>query len=616
MTRSALVGELLSHVRAGKTYGALLVGDTGFGKTRVLNALRTILAAEYEVIQLFPSRSLTPLPFGTVAAIIGHGEGSAITFHEALATIMGRIRETAHQGRRTLIVIDNASLVDQESSAVIAQAVLAGNCQVIMAQRNLSRETALTQLWRDGLLTRFQVGPLTQNEGFDLILSMTGGRLSHGAGNYLLRRAGGSAMALSGLVAGALEEGSLRCDDGWWVLDHPTGRYGGELTEIINADLAAMNPAERKIIELVALAGRVRLCDLNKLVNSAALDALQESGQLKIDASGEPIVQMANRAHSGMIRQLVPIGRSQSYRHELAQVYDPWKTKDFKGKIRDVTWGLDCGILPSDQKLIIAARMANHELYSDDALRIATAAVDGPLRAAALAEQAQALVYHNDYLQAEQLGIAALEIATSAVDGLRALTATLHAQLPSKDGEEKLERVERLYFDRFPEAAESNSGIAQASRIVLAMAHLSLGHLDAARESFEKLLAAPADLSPVAEAMASVSLSEILSETGDVLAASGMARAALAAIGRQRHVSPHTAIYILTRSAVNFLNEGDFASARHLLHREEPENYSIELPIGGLKHLGIGIAFIHEGRLAEAAEELTAAAASLRGYDP
>src|SRR4051812_11097394 len=194
-----------SALRSRTGRGVVLAGGAGVGRSR--------LAAE------------TARAFGAVQRVVGTRCGAALPFSAfaGLRAAEGRagdpMREVAAALRRPpgqerpVLVVDDAHLLDPESAALVHHlAVRRGARLVVTVRDGEPAPDAVVALWKDDLLRRVEVPPLTCDDLTRVLGNALSGHVEARAVRRLTAIAGGDLRMIKELVqAGTL----IRRDDVW-----------------------------------------------------------------------------------------------------------------------------------------------------------------------------------------------------------------------------------------------------------------------------------------------------------------------------------------------------------------------------------------------------------------
>jgi DNA-binding NarL/FixJ family response regulator len=246
----AVLNRLTTESNGGGPVAALLLGDPGVGKTRLLSEFRSeagdvrlFATAGYEPEREVPLacmrpflKELTTVPrFGAVLDdLVFAGDASTQTLESV------RLFEAAHQAVAALgpvlVVVDDAQWADRVSLALLHYLVRAARdtaqpMGIVMASRpSTVTETfgeSLSRLLEPDRFMLLELGPLDSDDGVRLVRGMAP-ELADAAAQRIWRAAGGSPFWLEALASGgpahvdvaALVERRVRSlsDDGMLVL--------------------------------------------------------------------------------------------------------------------------------------------------------------------------------------------------------------------------------------------------------------------------------------------------------------------------------------------------------------------------------------------------------------
>src|SRR5207247_943127 len=109
----------------------------------------------------------------------------------------------------------------------------------------------IAALWKDGLLGRLEVDALSDVEVFELIPQVLGGEVDGLTLRGLWKATRGNVLVLRELILGGLERGALTASAGVWSWKGPLV-VTEPLSEVIEARLGRLRPAERALVEVLA----------------------------------------------------------------------------------------------------------------------------------------------------------------------------------------------------------------------------------------------------------------------------------------------------------------------------------------------------------------------------
>lgn len=521
--------------------GVLLYGPSGVGKSRIAHAVGEAMTARGTVVlHAAGNQALSAIPFATLAPALARGaHGPAPIPSDPLGLFAhadAAISELGG-GHGVVLIVDDLDAADPVSIGLIAQLAAAGRVQLIATIREGSPvpEAALPLASMPASL-RIDVPALSVDEVGALLAGVFGDPLAHRDTIDLYEASHGNPLFLRELVLGAWESGGIVHDEGHWRFLRPPESTLA-LRDLIRARMHALSPAERDVVERLAVCEPIEIREFGPGA-SAPLADLEARGMIRVDESGHGIaITLAHPYYSAAVRETMPRIRAIALLNEQADIVerDGMHAAD---ELRVAIWRLDAGGRADPELLLRAARLAHRGLDHRTAARLAEAAIEGGIDTADVhmmhAELMWALGRGADALRALERAEAA---ARTGADPARVLSA-IAARRAEVYGSDPLgsERGIRL-LDEIGAVAPEQLPMLLLSKATLEMhllrAHDALGHVAQARE----LLAAHPAGNAIAD-LAGASPLSYLQRTEDAIAAGRRAYAhaegASAAFPRRR----------------------------------------------------------------------------------
>lgn len=372
--RRRLLEEVLAGLRSGNP-GALLVGEMGLGKTRVLSELVTTLEADGWIIRrAVTSASTSSIPFGALSELLPRLPTPDLRL--LLETVRHRLADQA-RGRPLLLVVDDAHHLDEPSAALVHQMVVTRAARALVTHRSGEDVSeTITTLWKDGHLVRTPVPPLSRTTHDALAESMLGAPAGPALAAQLWHRTEGNPLFLRELVLSALDTGAVvRRADGWVQARDIV--LPERLIEIVEARMTRLEPAARRTLETVAVGEPIRLGVAAQVVGLHALESLERLGLVRtvVEEAG-PTLRTAHPLQGETLRVSLPAATAARIRRDLAREFGRTTSLSAPDLIRAVEWTLQAGERPDVELTVRAAGAALAR--SDPALaeRFARAALD------------------------------------------------------------------------------------------------------------------------------------------------------------------------------------------------------------------------------------------------
>ncbi|GAB5895641.1 LuxR C-terminal-related transcriptional regulator [Mycolicibacterium mageritense] len=284
-------------------HGVVLVGAAGVGKTEIARAVaRRHAHSDPRAVTRWVAgtSSATHIPFGVFSHLVevsGAGESAAL-LRTARETLCGGTDE-----RRLLIAVDDAHNLDTLSATLVHQLAVSSSVRLILTVREGEpAPDAVTALWKDGLLARVDVEPMSAAEATTLLESVLGGPLETSSAAKINAASEGNPLFLRHLVDGALHSGRLRLVEGVWQLRGAIA-LSSHLSTLILQHLDSMPPAVRQVLEYLAIEEPLTLSDLAAVTGLDAVEQAEAAGAVTVtDRGGNTVVHPAHPLYTECVR--------------------------------------------------------------------------------------------------------------------------------------------------------------------------------------------------------------------------------------------------------------------------------------------------------------------------
>lgn len=399
----SLLRSLVDEAKDDRVSGAVLAGASGVGKTALLAELLRIASAEGRTtLRAIATHSAAETPFAALAHL---ASTSSLHQHQDLASWFREFGEALRGDSevRPLLVVDDAHLLDAGSAALVLHLAMTRAASVVVAiRRGESVPDPITALWRDELVARIDLQPLSRLETGRMIETALGGRVSLHTRHRLVEVADGNALYVRELVLGALEADALqRGHDGVWRWDGPLV-LAPRLVDAVSQRLAGLDRNEQHALALVAAAEPLALDHLEQLTDPSSVVRLERLGLVQIaEGLHVPECRVGHPLHGEVVlEQLGAVGR----RHLYRQLADDFEARESGGDLdllRVATWRLEGGGQLDGERLAAAAVLANQAFDRPLAERLARAARERGSHGLADVALAEALSNQNRHADAE-----------------------------------------------------------------------------------------------------------------------------------------------------------------------------------------------------------------------
>ncbi|MFF3911455.1 LuxR C-terminal-related transcriptional regulator [Streptomyces sp. NPDC001848] len=237
--------ELTDIERAmGTEAGVLLTGDLGVGKSTLLHA----------------------------ALDRARRGGAQIVRLDQLERSWHSLQARLPVGRRPRLVITADDLRSADTPAlVLTEQLVTGGQALLLASASASGQlpSGVRRLLIDARIRRVHVEPFGRTGAAKVLTARLGGPVTVDTAERLWDLTRGNALALRELTEQSLAEGSLRVVRGSWQWQGLSKLPGSRLTDLAGLLLGDLNPDERELADMLALAGSLE----------AGLPAVTELGE-------------------------------------------------------------------------------------------------------------------------------------------------------------------------------------------------------------------------------------------------------------------------------------------------------------------------------------------------
>lgn len=335
--------------------GLVVAGLAGVGKSRLARELaQRCRAAGPEVLTVLATASARRIPLGCLAQIGAIRAGAAQSQAELLQ-LAEALLVARGQGRRPLLLVDDAHLVDPVTAALLVQ--LATRRSVVLLVTVRSGEVvpaAVAALWKEALLHRVDLQPLARGECAQLIAAALGGAVDPVTAGRLWRLSEGNVLWLRELVLAARARGELRAVDGRWTWDGHLPSSPG-LQALVHEATGRLDRVEQQALELLALSEPLELSLLQRLVGEAVVTRLEQWGLLAAELHERRVlVRVGHPLYAESVAARLGTVRSRDLHRQLAEALVATGARRGDDRVRLARWQLHAG-LPVDAKTLIDA---------------------------------------------------------------------------------------------------------------------------------------------------------------------------------------------------------------------------------------------------------------------
>lgn len=612
--RSGLVHEVALALLDDSRSGVLIVGAAGTGKTAVAKAVLRELRPRGPVIRLLATRALAAVPFGALSPYLSELPDSELDSYAAVLQAMSdRLKDETD---RPLFVVDDAQCLDRGTTELLARAVAVGAADILATSRpGPSIPEQFLTLWDDGLLSKFELSPLTRPAVHELCEQVLRAEVSPWVSAVFSEVAEGNPLMLMSLIEHARTSGALALRHGVWFLRTNPDLAGVPAADVVDQQLRSMTPEERTVAATVALAGPLSLGQILRFSSPRAVDALEAAGIITVASGPDRTVRPASPLLGEIIRRRAPAGQSATLRASLLALPSAAATRP-EALLNQLRWSLDCGAqVPADQ-LVQAAAAATADLEPGAAIQAGQAVGDVRF----LAEARIHLAYAH-YLLGLPLEAAGYLGAARPWRSGRPyyLAARLAALLPAGSiAGPQWGRAAPAPGDASQEPADGGvpwpeSPAADAAADILRRRWE--GPSSDVEAELRNLIDAAAALPEIRLPAVSL-LAELRAAQGGLLAGQRLDREAWAGARSAALTVPLAHEELLARHCLSLIRAGTWEELAGVLDDYAAEHPGRLLYSGGMLHTMRGYALLRQGRMLESLAELILGVEELTIADP
>ncbi|WP_412102981.1 LuxR C-terminal-related transcriptional regulator [Plantactinospora sp. KLBMP9567] len=374
--RTDELNRLVSAATSPGSRGIFFSGTAGVGKSRLLSeGLATLPAHGCAVWSASANIATTGIPFGGLAQVLPTDQPAGLS----PAGIMRWAVDALHQqaaGRRIVIGIDDAHLLDPSSAALVYLIARSDNATVLGTLRSGEAvPLPIRALWTDDLVDHAELAPLPPGDSNDLLTAMLGDPVDAPSADRLYRLSAGNALMLRELVIAAAASDELTRTYGVWRW---TGRsqLPASLDELIDARIGQLDPGVRAVVELVAMGEPIGLTLLHRATDGSSVETAEERGLIRVDVHDRRSdVRLAHPLYGEVVRRRCPVTRARRLNAHLAELVERAGTRRRDDLLRVAVWRLDSGTAQDPALLLRAGGQAFSQFDVPLAARLARAAL-------------------------------------------------------------------------------------------------------------------------------------------------------------------------------------------------------------------------------------------------
>lgn len=270
-----LIGESLGGGEFGDHRGIVIAGAAGVGKTRLAREAASAAAdTGWSVRRVAGTATGRAVMLGAFAPWVDAADASSA----AVARKVFAELADGSNGAPLLVLVDDAHLLDDLSALILHQLVMQDVATVIATIRSGEpTPDAVRALWKDSLLRRLELQPLSRIETDILLHTVLDGPVGADALERLWKLGQGNVLYLRHLVEHLRESGNLARVDGEW---HWAGTLSASpsLVELVDEQIGAVPEDIQHVVDLVAIAEPIDRRLLTTLAEPPAIESAEQRG--------------------------------------------------------------------------------------------------------------------------------------------------------------------------------------------------------------------------------------------------------------------------------------------------------------------------------------------------
>jgi DNA-binding CsgD family transcriptional regulator len=357
---------------AGNHSGVVIAGAAGVGKTWLAReALRRAEASGERTKWIVGTESAHALPLGAFIGLLGDAMSDPLTnVRRVIESFVARQRRG-----RVVVGVDDAHLLDGLSAIVIHQLAQSGGARLVVTVRTGGEEPdAVTALWKDGLLPRLDLEPLSAAATREVIESTVGGPVDARSAARFRRLTGGNTLFLRQLLSDQMAAGRMRQVAGVWMWDGDVA-VSASLSDTVGRRLCRLTPRLALVVDTLSQCEPLPVEMLCDLVPRQDLVDAEEMGLVNVERTrGGLMARLAHPLFGELRRDVAGEMHLSAIRGRLAKRLAQSGDADMQATVRRALLTLESDLDPDPELYLKSARHAMTLLDLELADRFANAA--------------------------------------------------------------------------------------------------------------------------------------------------------------------------------------------------------------------------------------------------
>lgn len=265
------IGRVLGGV--GNYTGVVIVGAAGVGKTRLAREVLARAEASGEHTSwIVGTESARRIPLGAFSASLSDVQSDPLS---TVRRLVDSFTARRRQGR-VLVGVDDAHLLDGLSAHVVHQLAHARGARMVVTLRAGADEPdAVTALWKDGPLSRLDLGPLSAAATTQMIETILDGAVDTRSARRFWKLTGGNALFVRQLLRDQVAAGRIRQVADVWIWDEDVA-VSADLADTVARQLNGLSPGLALVVDTLSQCEPLPVDVLRDLVRRRSLEVAEQ----------------------------------------------------------------------------------------------------------------------------------------------------------------------------------------------------------------------------------------------------------------------------------------------------------------------------------------------------
>ncbi|MDX1877139.1 LuxR C-terminal-related transcriptional regulator [Mycolicibacterium sp. 141076] len=270
--------------RPDRARGIVLSGAAGVGKTRLAREVVTACRPPGRSRWIAGTASARSIPLGAFADIASDfGPDPLRRVREVIDGVIGAAPTGA-----VVVGVDDAHLLDDLSAFAVHQLVARKLATVVLTLRSGEpAPDAITAIWKDDILERIELQPLSSAAIAKLVERILGGPVHSRCVQQLWQYTQGNVLYLRHLLDTEVSAGRLTQQSGVWMWQGQP-RLTPTLAELLTTRIGQIPAAARNVLDALAVTEPLDIETLAAVTDSDAIAETEALGLIRIDGSATP----------------------------------------------------------------------------------------------------------------------------------------------------------------------------------------------------------------------------------------------------------------------------------------------------------------------------------------